>query len=240
MTVIDHSAAPVPKKGLFEDFVDVFLRPRAMFERNRNTSFVRPALVQSIFFLVLGLATMNLVAPYFEADMLREMRRAGGGDIPEGASGMAGTMAKVTAVAGFALAPWLVALLGGVATWIGARVAGAGVSFGQAAMIASWSYAPAMLGGIAMAVQGALADPASVRGAADAQIGPARFMDPETTAAPIMALVSQLDLFNLWALVLCAIGVAVVARKDLGTGILAAVIRFAIVALATLIPSLLR
>jgi hypothetical protein len=239
VTVIDHTAAPVPTKGLFEDFVDIFVRPRTLFERNRNTSFVRPALVQSIFFLVLGLAAMNLLAPYFEADMLRAMRQSGQ-EVPAGASGATGIMAKVTAVAGFAIAPWLVALLGGFATWIGARIVGARVSFGQAAMIASWSYAPAMLGGIVMAVQGAVADPASIRGAADAQIGPARFMDPETTAPPIMALVAQLDLFNLWALVLCAIGVAVVAKKDLGTGILAAIIRFAIVALATLIPALLR
>jgi hypothetical protein len=143
-------------------------------------------------------------------------------------------------VAGFAIAPWLIALLGGLATWIGARLVGARMAFGQAAMIASWSYTPAMLGGVIMAVQGAITDPASIRGAADAQIGPARFMDPDTTAPPIMALVTQLDLFNLWGLVLTAIGVAVIARKDLGTGALAAIIRFALVALATLIPALMR
>ena len=239
MTVIDHSAGPVPKKGLFEDFIDILVRPRELFERNQNTSFVRPALVQSIFFLVVGVAAMNLLAPYFEADMLRGMRQSGQ-EIPAGASGATGIMAKVTVVAGFAIAPWLIALLGGIATWIAGRVLGARMSFGQSAMIASWSYTPAMLGAIVMAVQGAIADPATIRGAADAQIGPARFMDPDTTAPPIMALVTQLDLFNLWGLVLTAIGVMVVARKDMGTGALAAIIKFALVALATLVPALLR
>ena len=240
MTVIDTGAAPVPKKGLFEDFTDIFVRPRALFERNHNSSFVRPALVQSLFFLAVGLAAMNLISPYFEADMLREMRRSAGGELPAGASGMAGTMAKVSTVALFAIAPWLIALLGGLATWIAARVVGARMTYGQSAMIASWSYAPAMLGAIVMAVQGALVDPATIRGSADAQIGPARLLDPGTTAPPVMALVMQLDLFNLWGLVLTAIGIAVVAHKDTGTGVLAAIIRFALVALATLIPALLR
>lgn len=240
MSVIDGSATPVPQKGLFEDFVDIFVHPAALFDRNRNTSFVRPALVQSIFFLIVGVAAMNLLAPYFEADMLRSVRQQAGGEMPAGAAGMATTMAKVMSVVLFALAPWLTALMGGVATWLGARAAGARITFGQSAMIASWSFSPAMLGAIVMAVQGALVDPATIRGSADAQIGVARFLDPDTVAPPIMALLMQLDLFNIWGLVLTAIGVAVVARKDLGSGALAAVIRFALVALVSLIPALLR
>ena len=239
MTAPSESTAPVAKGGLFEDFVDVFVRPRALFERNRNSSFVRPALVESLFFLVVGIAAMNLVAPYFEAEILRGMRQSGQ-TMPEGGAGMMGTMAKVTSTFGFAIAPWMVALLGGLATWIAAKIFGAALSFGQSAMIAAWSYAPAMIGTVAMAVQGALVDPSTIRGVSDAQLGPARFVDPETASPVLLALLQQLDLFNLWGLVLTAIGVMVVARKDMGTGVLVAVVRFAFVALATIVPALLK
>jgi hypothetical protein len=242
VTVTSDTTVAGAKAGIFEDFMDALVRPRTLFERNRNTSFVRPALVQSIFLLILGVAAMNLIAPYFEAEMLRAMRQqaAAGGPTPEGAAGMAGTMSKVTAVVGFALAPWMVGLLGGLATWVGARIVGAKLTFGQSAMISAWSYTPALIGALAMAVQGALTDPSAIRGASDAQLGPARFMDPNTTPPVTLALMQQLDLFNLWGLVLVAIGVAVVARKDMGSGALAAVIRFALFALATIIPALLR
>jgi hypothetical protein len=240
VTAIDGSATPVPKKGLFEDFVDIFIHPRALFERNQSSSFVRPALVQSIFLLVLGVAAMNLLAPYYEAEMLRQAARQAGGTAPEGSAAILGTVAKVTAVAGLALSPWLIGVVGGLFTWIAARIVGARMTYGQSAMIAAWSYTPGMLGAIAMAVQGALVDPATIRGAADAQIGVARFLDPNTTAPPVMALLMQLDLFNLWGLVLTAIGITVVARKDFGTGTLAAIIRFALFSLLTLIPALLR
>ena len=174
--------------------------------------------------------------------MLRAMRQqaAAGGPSPEAAAGVATTMAKVTSVVGFAIAPWLVGILGGLATWIASRVVGAKLTFGQSAMVSSWSYTPALLGAVALAVQGALADSSTIRGISDAQFGPARFMDPVTTSPVLLALMQQLDLWNLWGLVLVAIGVAVVARKDMGTGALAAIIRFALFALTTIVPALLR
>ena len=74
---------------------------------------------------------------------------------------------------------------------------------------------------------------------ADAQIGPARLLDPNTSAPVLVALFQQLDIFNLWTLVLTAIGVAVVARTTVSTGALAAIIRFAIAALFVVVPALL-
>ena len=243
MTVSGDTVVPAPKGGIVEDFVDALIRPRALFERNRNSSFVRPALVQSIFLLIIGVAAMNLIAPYFEAEMTRAMAQQAaksGTAAPEGAAAMMGTMAKVTSVVGFAIAPWLVGILGGLATWVASRLVGAKLTFGQSAMVSSWSYTPALIGAVALAVQGAIADPSTIRGISDAQFGPARFMDPATTSPVMLALMQQLDLWNLWGLVLVAIGVAVVARKDMGSGALAAIIRFALFALATIIPALLR
>ena len=236
----DGTTTAPSKGGLFEDVVDVFVRPKELFERYRAGNFVKPALVQMIFMLVVGLAAMSLMAPYYEAEMLRGMRQSGQ-PMPEGAAGMMGTMAKVTSVVGSAIAPWLIAIFGGLATWIAAKILGAQMGFKQAATIASWSYMPsAILGMLTLAIFGAVSDPTTIRGIVDGQLGLGRFFDPETTAPVLVALLQQIDIFAIWGLFITAIGVMVIARKDMGTGILVAIIRFAIASLFTIVPALLR
>ena len=162
--------------GVFEDVIDVFVNPSTLFERARTSSFARPALIQTLLFAVLVLAVRNLVSPYFEAEFDRGMARAAakGQEIPEGALAMSRKISHYTTVIGPIIAPWFVALFGGLATWIGARVVGARLSFGQSATIAAWSYTPAALGFLAMAVQGALSDTSAVRGVSDASLGLSR------------------------------------------------------------------
>lgn len=228
--------------GVFEDVIDVFVNPSALFERARTSSFARPALIQTLLFAVLVLAVRNLVSPYFEAEFDRGMARAAakGQEIPEGALAMSRKISHYTTVIGPIIAPWFVALFGGLATWIGARVVGARLSFGQSATIAAWSYTPAALGFLAMAVQGALSDTSAVRGVSDASLGLSRFLDPATASPALLALLNNLDIFGIWSLVLTAIGISVVARTTRGTGGIAALIRFAIGALVTVLPAALR
>ena len=230
------------KTGSFEDVIDVFVNPSALFERARNASFARPALIQTLIFAVLVLAVRNLVSPYFEAEFDQGMTRAAanGQEIPERALAMSRKISTYATMIGPIIVPWFVALLGGAATWIGARVVGARLSFGQSATIASWSYTPAVLGFIAMAVQGALSDTTAVRGVSDASLGLSRFLDPATASPALLALLNTLDIFGIWSLVLTAIGISVVARTTRTTGGIASLIRFAVGALVTVLPALLR
>ena len=50
----EESTPPVAQKGLMEDVIDIFASPRALFDRTRNSSAVRPAVIQM---LVLGIHT---------------------------------------------------------------------------------------------------------------------------------------------------------------------------------------
>jgi hypothetical protein len=152
-----------------------------------------------------------------------------------------GMMTKVMAIVGSAIGPWIIAIFGGLATWIAAKVLGAQLNFKQSATIASWSYMPAaILGVITLAIFGAVSDPTSIRGIMDGQLGVGRFFDPDATSPVLVALYQQLDVFGIWGIFITAIGVMVIARKDMGTGILAAIIRFAIASLFTIVPALLR
>lgn len=73
----------------------------------------------------------------------------------------------------------------------------------------------------------------------DAQFGPARFVDPAAVSPALLGFLQSLDLFNIWTLVLTAIGVSVVARAR-STGAIAAVIRWGLLALVSLGFGLLR
>ncbi len=242
MTASDAELAPAPKGGLIEDFVDVFVHPTSLFNRVRNSSFVRPALIQTVIFLVLVLAVRNLVSPFMEAEIERSMgvAAASGQPVPENAQAMGSTIARFSSMVGPVIAPWFMAIFGGLATLIGARIAGAKLSFGQSAMVASWSAMPSILGYMALAIQGAVLDTSSLRGVSDGSIGPTRFLNPDTTPPVVISLLNQLDLFSIWGLVITAIGVSVVAKVDRSAGALAAVIKFALFALLTLIPALMR
>lgn len=236
------SDAPAAKGGLFEDVVDIFINPSAVYERNKSAGFARPALIQTVVFLVLVIALKNLVTPYFDAEFERAMTAAAakGQAIPENAMAMSRKISTFGAMFGPLIAPWFVALFGGLFTMIGSRIVGAKLSYGQSATIASWSYFPAVIGYISIAVQGAFVDQQTIRGVSDAQFGPARFVDPSAVSPALLGFLQNLDLFSIWTLVLTAIGISVVARTSRSTGAIAAVIRWGLLALVTLGFGLMR
>lgn len=244
---MSHVMTDAPKSSsLMEDLVNIFVNPSKVFENNRTKSFVMVAVVQSVIFLVLALALKNLIQPYMDAEFARNMAKAAakaaasGQPMPAGANAMAEKIASATAVAGPVLAPWLIAIFGGLFTWLGARLVGAKITFGQSAMIAAWSSFPGVLAYIATGIQGVMADPQTVRGMNDASVGPARFVDPATTPAALLGLLQNLDIFSIWTVVLIAIGVAVVARVPRGTGFIASLIKWGIVVLFTMVPAVMQ
>jgi bacteriorhodopsin len=227
---------------LMEDVINIFIKPTSAFENNRNASFVKPALVQMVILTALAFALNNLISPYLDADFQRGVTLAAqkGTPMPAQAVAMGAKFAGYSLFAIGILGPWLTAIFGGLFTWIGARIVGAKLTYGQSATVASWSAFPSILAFITMGILGVLADPTTVRGVTDAQLGPGRFVDPMTTPPVLLTLLQSLDLFSIWTVVLLGIGVAVVARVSTGTGMIASVIKWALVALFTVGAAALR
>ena len=223
--------------GLMEDLLEIFVKPSAVFDRRRNTSFAVPAFVQMIIFLVLAVALHNLIAPFLDAEFARGMARqaakasANGQPMPEQATAMAEKFKSVGGYVTAVLGPWLIAIIGGVFVWLFSKIVGAKMQVGQGMTIAAWSNMPALLAAIVVAIFGVVADPQTVRGMADAQLGPARFFDPNTVSPMVMQLLMRLDIFNIWMVILTGIGISVVGRVSRTSGILASFIQWAVVAL---------
>jgi hypothetical protein len=128
-------------------------------------------------------------------------------------------------------------LINALLLMLSGKLFGASLSFSRAAVIAALAGVPRIFSWIAMAVQGAMLGETAPRSMADASLGPARFVDPETTAPAIVALLSNLDVFRIWQIVLLGIGVSVVARVARSSGYLTAIVAIAIATGLSLIPS---
>ncbi len=232
--------------GLMEDVINIFINPSAVFEHQRDKSFVMPALIQTILFALLVFGLRNLVAPFWDAESSRAMAAqaaamaAKGQAMPESGKAMGEKIAGYVSMVGPIIAPWLAAIVGGLFTFIASRIVGAKLSFGQSAMIASWSAFPAVLAFITTGVMGMMMDPANIRGVTDGQLGPGRFFDPNTTSPALIALFQNLDVFNIWSIVIMGIGIATVARVQRGTGFVGSLIKWVIVVLFSVVPAVLR
>ncbi|MEP6836102.1 MAG: YIP1 family protein [Gemmatimonas sp.] len=222
------------KQGsVVEDLISIFYKPSDVFEHQRDKSFVVPALVQTILLTLLAFALHNLIEPFLDADFARGMAKAAasGKPMPEQAKGMMETVQKFSLYAGALLGPWFIALIGGVVVWLFSKIVSAKMQVGQAMMIASWAAMPMILGTITMAIFGVMADPQTVRGSADGQLGALRFVDLDTASPLVTELLRRLDLFGIWEVVLTGIGISVVGRVSRGSGFVAAGVRWALVAL---------
>lgn len=241
---MSHPNAEAPKSsgGLMEDLINIFVNPSSVFEHQRNKSFAMPALVQSIIMLVLCLAMGNLIGPYFDAENARAMAAAAakGQAMPAEAQAAAEKFARYGAYAVLVIMPWFIAIVGGLFGWIGAKIVGANMGYGQSAMVASWAGFPAVLGTIAMGIMGMMTDPTTIRGVADGQLGPARFLDPATASPAILGLLQSIDIFSIWTIILFGIGVSVVGQVSRGSGMVASLVKWGIVALFSVGAAVMR
>ncbi|MGV3711229.1 MAG: YIP1 family protein [Gemmatimonas sp.] len=229
--------------SLMEDLINIFVKPSAVFEHQRNGNFFMPALIQSILCGVIVFALSNLISPFWDAESARQMARQAaamaekGQTMPEGGQAMAEKIGNFTKIAIPIIMPWFGAIFGGLFLFVGSRFASAKLTFGQSAMIATWSNFPVILTYVTTAIFGIVMDVGSIRGAGDGQIGLAKLFDPNTTSPALMTVFQNIDVFNIWTIIIAAIGVSVVGRVSSGSGYVAAGIRWLLFVLLTAGPA---
>jgi hypothetical protein len=131
------------------------------------------------------------------------------------------------------------AVITGLLIFVGGKVVSARSTFGQAMLIATLASVPRVLSFIATAVQGALADPQSIRSFSDASLGAARFVDPVATSPALMAILANLDIFNVWQFVIMAVGISVVGRVERSAAVIGALVAWGLGVALTVVPALL-
>jgi hypothetical protein len=235
-------AAPVaaPPAAIWEDFIDIFYAPSAVFRRRENGNFFIPLVVVTIVCGVLFYLNSGALQPMFDAEFDRGMamaRRQNPNLPPEAVENMRAFASRIQIVMIFIFIP--IAIFGvGVATWLTGKLVDAKQTFKAALVVGAYAYAPRILDGVLQGVQALFLDPADLNGRFKLSFGVGRFLDPDATSPLLLAFVGRIDLITIWITVLIAIGLCVTGRIPLGKAAIAAAIVWLLGGLPLILPAL--
>ncbi len=237
-----HSDVPIPPAAKpasrWEDFVDIFYAPSAVFARREHSGFGIPLLVCTLLIGAISLANMGVLQPIMDAEFARATAAA----MKNNPSITAEQMEKGRAIGqsiakvGVFLGPPVAIFLVGLLLWIAGKIVGAKQTFAAALMVTSYAYVPRILQAVINGVQGLLMDPSTLTGLQRISLSPARFLDPETSSPLLIAALGRLDLITIWVTVLLGIGLAVTGKIPRSKAFIAA----ALVWLIGSVPQILQ
>ena len=222
------NAAPAaaPRVGIWEDFVDIFYAPSAVFRRRENGNVFIPLAVVTIVCGVLFYMNSGALQPMLDAEFDRGMAIAmrQNPKIPaEAVERIRSFAVRMQQVGTFIFFP--LAIVGiGVATWLAGKLVDAKQTFRAAMIVAAYACAPRILDSVLMGLQGLFLDPAQLDGRFRLSFGVGRFLDPDTVSPLLLAIVGRVDVITIWITVLIAIGLCVTGRIPLRKAAIAAVI----------------
>jgi hypothetical protein len=227
-----ESGAPAPEKAsMLEDFIDVFYTPSTVFARRENAGFWPYFFVLVIIAAVFTLASRGLMSAAMDGDFSRRMAEQMAKnpqitpEIVSAQRGFAETFGMIMMYLGMPMLLFFV----GILVWAGAKVVGAKLTFARAMLVACIANIPRLVGALLTAIYGLmLSDTSSINGMTRLTYSPARFMDPDTTNAGMLAVLARFDLFTLWVTVLIGIGIAVIAKVPRARGFAAAALIWAV------------
>ncbi len=226
--------------ALWEDFVDVFTGPSAVFDRRRDGAYAGGLALLGTLSALAFAATRGFWQPYFEHqfELGIAAQQAAGKLTADQARQAAGAMGKFTDIitwigglVGTPITVMLVALL----VLGAARIVGARLTYGQALVAATLAFVPRVLETLVSAGVLAVKDPASY-GMGAYPAGPAALLAPDASQFAI-AILNRLDPFVLWGTVLIGIGVAVLGRVDRRKGLTAAAMVWGVATLFALLSA---
>lgn len=232
--------ASVKPAGLWEDFIDIFVSPAEVFERRRDSGFFLVLVILTIILVAITLIGNNVMQSVLQSDFARGMAAAAKKNpnlTSDQIAASSSLMTKFTPViVGFGA--FVLPLVVGLILWIAGKLVSAKETVGQACMIAVYAAFPRVIDSLLRMIQAFLLDPSKVNGMASISVSPARFMNPDVTSPTIVALAGRFDLFTIWATVLLAIGLSVVARIPRSRGAIAAIIVWVIASLPVIFSAL--
>ena len=228
-------AAPVKTTARWEDFIDIFYNPSAVFARRANSGFGIPMLVVALLVGGIMLVTFNAMQPVMDAEFSRVIAKASQAPNwkPEMAQTMR-TMGSVTAKIGGFIGMPIAIFITGLVLWMVGKFFDAKESLNSALMVTSYAFVPRVLAAVLTVVQALLLNPDGLNGMNRLSIGPARFLDPDVASPVMVALASRFDLITIWCTVLLAIGLSVTGKIPRARAAIAAAIVWALAALPAL------
>ncbi len=222
------SAAPdgPTSAARWEDYIDIFYAPAAVFARREHAGFGIPLLVCTLMIGAISLANMGVLQPMFDGEFSRGMASAMRDNpkiTPEAMQKMRGfgeSMARIGLFVATPIAIFMVGLL----LWIAGKLVSARQTLAAALMVTAYAWVPRVVQAVLNGVQGLFMDPSTLNGQYRVSLSPARFFDPDVASPLLLAVLGRFDLFTIWATVLLGIGLAVTGKIPRSRAYLAAAV----------------
>jgi hypothetical protein len=212
--------------AVWEDFIDIFYAPSAVFARRERGSFWVPLIVVTLLMGALFFVNSGVLQPVFDAEFERGIAAAmrnNPGIPPEAMERARGFASRIGQVGVFVFTP-LAMFLVGCALWVAGKLVEGKQSFRAALIVAAYSFVPRIPEAVVNGLQGLFLDPSQLDGRFRLSLGPGRFLDPDTASPILLAIVGRLDLFTIWLTVLLAIGLSVTGNIPRSRAAIAAAI----------------
>lgn len=232
-SVAAPSAPTSPKSASFwEDLIDIFFSPAAVFRRNETKSVWPPLLFVSLAIGIIFFATFNQLEPIFDAEFTRNMAKAAANPqvTPEVIARMKGVSESITRY-GLSVIIFVTILIVGIVSWIVGKLVGSSQSLHAALVVAAWAYMPRVIGSVLGGVQGLLMDPSNLTGQLAISLSPARFYAPDQPSPLVYQILGRFDLITIWVTILLAVGLSVTGKVGKGRAVLFGIIMFVLGAL---------
>lgn len=211
--------------SLWEDLLELFYAPTAVFERRRETpAFGLALIVFTVAIVGLSFAFKGMMEPVFDAEFKRGMAQAMKQNpklTPEMME-QGKEMGKKFMVVGIALYGLLAPLIMGLVLWVVGKLVESKADVGQSIMVMTYAMFPRVLEAVVNAIQMLFLPEDGITSRYDLTLGVARFLDVSTASPLLVALVGRVDLFTLWVTAIAAIGIKVVGRIPPARAIIAA------------------
>lgn len=226
--------------SIWEDFVDIFHSPSAVFARRENGNVWLPMLLVTLIIGVLFFATKGVLAPVMDAEFQRGAAAAMRKNpqlTEEQMASMRNFQEKFSGIFVLIFVPVAIFLTGFV-LWLVGKLVDAKESLRTAVIVASYAFIPKILETILNAVQALVLDSSSLTSHYALTLGVGRFLNPDTASPFALAILGRIDVFTIWVTVLLAIGLSVTGRIPRARAAMAAAMVWVIGALPALFGAL--
>jgi len=206
-------SAVLTKTAAWEDVLDIFYAPRAVFERRRDGKYLVPVIVLCLTTAVVFFLSRQLNDVLQDVEFARVIRQ-NGMTAEQAAAGRA--MTKKVGELGIYLVPIFVAIgvwVTGTLIQILGRAMGAKLNFAQGCTIAALSSLPELLGKVLVGTQAVFLDTASVAHRHSFSISVARFL-PGDVSNWLLKFAAMIDPFVLWGACLLGLGAYVIGGME--------------------------
>lgn len=210
----ESASALPPKVSLWEDFIDIFTSPSAVFRRREGEGFGIQLLVLTVLFAILILGTKGLVMPAIDADIARQGAKMAQShpeitaDVLQKQQAMGEKFGPIFVII---LIP-IMAMLTGLVLWLVGKIFDSKQTGTAALMVATYAFFPKLLASVAGALIAYFSNPDRLNGMTRLSVGVGAFLDPDKTSPLILALLVRVDVFTIWETVLLGIGLSITGK----------------------------